>query len=81
MRLHGEELSFNPYVPDGLAGYRFRLQFRGRTLELDVDGEQTSYTLVSGEPITLRHCDEILWLSEPGQSLAIDRAPARELAV
>jgi len=81
MRLHGEVLSFTPTVPEGLDGYRFRLQFRGRILELDVDPRRASYTLVDGEPITLRHGDEILWLSEPGQSLAIERAPARELAI
>lgn len=81
MRLHGEELSFSPYVPGGLDGYRFRLQFRGRTLELDVDRQRASYTLVSGDPITLHHGDEILWLSEPGQPLACKRTPARELTI
>ncbi|MFA0810236.1 glycoside hydrolase family 65 protein [Microbulbifer epialgicus] len=67
MRLHDNELNFNPYVPEGMDGYRFRLQFRGRTLALDIDRLKTSYTLVSGEPITLHHREEVVLLSTPGQ--------------
>lgn len=81
MRLRGEALSFNPTVPGGLDGYRFRLQFRGRTLELDMDKRRASYTLVSGEPISIRHGDESIWLSEPGQSFACEQTQAQELAV
>lgn len=79
MRLHGQALSFNPTVPEGLDGYRFRLQFRGRTLELDVDRQRASYTLISGEPITLHQGDEMLRLGEPGQTLAVEQA--QELTV
>ncbi|MCX2802188.1 glycoside hydrolase family 65 protein [Microbulbifer thermotolerans] len=81
MRLHGDTLHFNPTIPDGLQGYRFRLQFRESILELDADRESTRYTLVSGAPLKLRHAGESLLLSQPGQSLTAQQANVQEALV
>ncbi|MBB3063145.1 glycoside hydrolase family 65 protein [Microbulbifer rhizosphaerae] len=80
MRTQDKQLSFNPYVPEGLEGYRFRIQFRGRTLELDAGTDRTSYTLISGDPVTIHHGEEILRLSEPGQPLVCKRESAEVYA-
>ncbi|WHI49662.1 glycosyl hydrolase family 65 protein [Microbulbifer sp. MLAF003] len=80
MRLHGNELNFNPYVPDGMDGYRFRLQFCGRTLALEIDRLQASYTLVSGEAITLYHGEEVVMLSTAGQKQTFQMAAMEEVS-
>ncbi|MCO1335954.1 glycoside hydrolase family 65 protein [Microbulbifer sp. OS29] len=80
MRLHGSELNFNPYIPDGMDGYRFRLQFRDRTIALEVDRKKTSYTLVKGEAITLHHGDQILLLGSKGQTEIIQMAQIEEVS-
>lgn len=80
MRLHGNELNFNPYVPEGMDGYRFRLQFRGRTLALDIDRSKASYTLVSGEPISLHHGEHVVLLSTPGQGKTFQMALMEEVS-
>ncbi|WP_445359892.1 glycoside hydrolase family 65 protein [Microbulbifer sp. EKSA005] len=80
MRLHGNELNFNPYLPNGMDGYRFRLQFRGRTIAVDVDSYSARYTLVKGESLSLHHGKQILFLETPGQTETIQIAPMEEVS-
>jgi len=59
MRDHGGTLSFTPRLPSGLDRLSFNLQFRGRSLKVDVDREQASYALARGdEPLRISHHGE-----------------------
>jgi alpha,alpha-trehalose phosphorylase len=51
------EARFAPRLPAGWTRLRFRLQVRGRRLEVDLRPDATTYTLLEGEPLTVRHFD------------------------
>ena len=53
MRCRNGKLSFAPALPPRWNGYRFRVLYRGRCVEVDMDQEGPSYRLVSGAPITI----------------------------
>lgn len=53
MRVNDGRLQFKPFIPKAWNGYRFRLTFRERLLEVNVTREQTEITLLKGEPLTL----------------------------
>ena len=55
MRDHDGRLSFAPRLPPGMSGLRFRLQFRGRSLQVRIEPEQATYVVQSGEPLQLWH--------------------------
>jgi maltose phosphorylase len=46
-------LSFAPFLPECWQGYAFKVNYRGRLIEVAVRGGQTTLTLLSGEPLTL----------------------------
>jgi alpha,alpha-trehalose phosphorylase len=53
---HGRaKLSFRPALPDELPRLRYRLLFRGRLLRVTVERETTTYEVLRGEPLTVRH--------------------------
>lgn len=56
-------LYFNPKLPEKLPALAFRLSYRGRVLQFSCDGKQASYTLLSGEPLTLYHVDRPISLT------------------
>jgi alpha,alpha-trehalose phosphorylase len=61
MRNHGGELRFRPRLPSALSRLRFRVQYRGRCLQVAITHSQARYELLhDGEPLTLRHEDELL---------------------
>jgi alpha,alpha-trehalose phosphorylase len=64
VRSRADGLHFNPQLPAQLPGLSFRLNYRGRLLQFSADPQQASYTLVSGEPLTLFHCAQALTLNE-----------------
>jgi len=51
LRLDGAVPSFRPQLPAAWTGYRFRLQWRGSTIELAVDNTGCTYSLLAGAPI------------------------------
>lgn len=55
MRHHGDGLSFEPKQPERWKGYTFRLKYRGRVVQVQVSGSETTYRLVKGEPIAITH--------------------------
>jgi alpha,alpha-trehalose phosphorylase len=67
MRTHDGGLTFAPRLPEALAGLRFRVQWRGRSLHVAVAGGETTYTLEEGKEIELWHHDEdfLLTTEEP----------------
>jgi alpha,alpha-trehalose phosphorylase len=58
MRDHEREISFHPRLPADWEGLRFRLELRGQRVEVDMDREGTSYRLLEGSSLLLRHEDE-----------------------
>jgi alpha,alpha-trehalose phosphorylase len=55
----GEPLKFAPRLPPGMSRLAFRLYFRGRLLNVEITDGKAAYTLLSGEPMELRHYDEL----------------------
>ena len=64
MRHFGGALAFAPRLPEDLRRLRFRLLYRGRRVQVEVDDEAASYTLLSGEPLEVRHYGEPFRMSE-----------------
>ncbi|HLM49220.1 MAG TPA: glycosyl hydrolase family 65 protein, partial [Solirubrobacteraceae bacterium] len=52
---HGRELSFAPRLPAALTRLAFRFVYRGRRLAIEADHERTTYTLLAGDALDLRH--------------------------
>ncbi len=75
MRDAGGELSFAPRLPAHWSQLRFRLQFRGRRLEVTVTQTSASYRLVEGEPLVLRHRGRPLE-ARTGAPTTVSLAPA-----
>jgi alpha,alpha-trehalose phosphorylase len=65
-RDHGGNYSFRPRLPGAITRLVFRLLFRGRQLRVQVEHEQATYSLLSGDELTIRHYDEEVKL-EPGK--------------
>jgi alpha,alpha-trehalose phosphorylase len=56
MRQHdGQPLSFAPRLPERLARLCFRVGYRGRRIKVEVTDAGTTYELVSGETLEIRH--------------------------
>jgi alpha,alpha-trehalose phosphorylase len=55
MRDHDGELSFAPQLPERLTRLAFRVGFRGSRLRVEVRPSETSYALLDGPPVEIRH--------------------------
>jgi alpha,alpha-trehalose phosphorylase len=55
-------LGFRPRLPAGWTRLTFPISFRGRRLKVAIDREGTTYQLIQGAALKLRHEDEILTL-------------------
>lgn len=53
MRVRHDQLHFAPFLPKKWNGYRFRLNFRGRVIQVSVGNDGTHLKLVSGKPLTI----------------------------
>ena len=54
MRVKEGKLHFNPFIPDQWQSYSFRIEFRGRVIEVKVSKDKTETILESGEPMEIR---------------------------
>jgi alpha,alpha-trehalose phosphorylase len=54
-RRAGETLRFSPRLPEKFSRLAFILQFRGRRLRVEITQRSATYSLVDGEPLTIRH--------------------------
>ncbi|MGR0219951.1 glycoside hydrolase family 65 protein [Agromyces sp. ZXT2-6] len=52
------EVRFAPRLPPQLTRLEFGIRFCGRVIRVDTSTDATTYTLVDGEPVTVRHFDE-----------------------
>jgi alpha,alpha-trehalose phosphorylase len=67
------EVRFHPRLPAEWDCLRFRIRVRGQLVEVDMTHDATTYRLLEGRGITIRHVDDDLRLV-PGQPL---RRPAQ----
>ena len=51
LRVTGDGLSIDPFLPEGLNGYSFPFAYRGRRLKLSVQKDEISLELISGEAL------------------------------
>ncbi|CAM3316237.1 glycoside hydrolase family 65 protein [Vagococcus fessus] len=58
MRTLTGRLELAPFTPKGWDGYRFKLNYRERLLEVDVTKEQVKISLLEGEPLEVTLFDE-----------------------
>ncbi len=55
MREINGELRFAPRLPARIGRLRFRLTFRGRLLQVETTPARTTYRLLEGDPLEIRH--------------------------
>lgn len=55
MRTYNGKLSFAPKTNDDLGEYKFKIKFKGRTIQLSIDHEKTVFRLIDGKPIKISH--------------------------
>src|SRR6056297_145161 len=63
LRIKEEGLSFNPTCPSQWKGYKFKINYQGRWLEISIDGIM-NVELISGDPITVTVGEETYNLSK-----------------
>jgi alpha,alpha-trehalose phosphorylase len=80
MRDHDGALSFNPRLPGPWERLLFRIQFRGRLLEVETTRETATYRLREGEPMDISHRGREIRL-QPGSPVSISLARALECVV
>jgi alpha,alpha-trehalose phosphorylase len=63
MRDYDGQLTFRPRLPGHTHHLKFRLVVRGQRLEVDINRDETTYTLLEGTRLTLRHEKEDIELT------------------
>lgn len=69
LRDHRGEMRFDPKLNHAITGVSFKLQVRGSWFKVEIMPDQTTYTLLKGEPVEVYHRGEKLTLS-PGASVS-----------
>ncbi|MFE9997073.1 glycoside hydrolase family 65 protein [Streptomyces avermitilis] len=64
MRQHGPSLEFAPRLPEKFRRLAFTLELLGRRLRVEIVQNRATYTLLSGEPLTIRHHGEPLTVDQ-----------------
>ena len=78
LRDHGGTLEFAPRLHPPITKLRFRLLYRGRCLQVEVDPDGARYELIAGDPLELLHFGEPVTLeagSPQAQSCPAPREP------
>jgi alpha,alpha-trehalose phosphorylase len=79
MRDHGGRLSFMPWLPEALTRLRFSITCQQSALKVEIGHARATYSLLSGEPLEIRHHGRIVTVTaEEPLTLEIARPPARE---
>ncbi|MET7440741.1 glycoside hydrolase family 65 protein [Streptomyces sp. NPDC004082] len=69
MRHQGERIEFAPRLPERISRLAFHVEILGRRLRVEVKPAAATYTLLSGEPLTVHHY---------GEPLTVDADKARQ---
>jgi alpha,alpha-trehalose phosphorylase len=72
MRPWGESLRFAPQLPEGITRLAFNLVFRGRRLRIETTPTTTTYRVLEGDALELRHGFEAFTVP-PGETVSLDR--------
>jgi alpha,alpha-trehalose phosphorylase len=78
LRDYDGEVAFSPSLPAEWSGLRFRLQVRGQLVEVDMQPAGTTYRLIEGRGLPIRHFGEPLRLT-PNAPLHRPATPSRQL--
>ncbi|WP_329459450.1 glycoside hydrolase family 65 protein [Streptomyces sp. NBC_01497] len=92
MRHRGDKLEFTPKLPERLRRLAFKVHIFGRRLAVEIKATGATYTLLEGEPLTLKHCGEEItvtvsapverklpsWTVHPAPLQPPGRAPSRD---
>ena len=77
-RDYGGKLSFSPRLPMALTRLKFRLMFRGRSVLIDVNHNNATYSLLDGEPLEItHHGDRVTVTPEKPLTFAIPKIKSR----
>ncbi|MCA1688939.1 MAG: glycoside hydrolase family 65 protein [Actinobacteria bacterium] len=76
MRDHEGKLSFAPQLPERLTRLAFRMGFRGSRLRVEVGETTTSYSLLDGPPVEIRHFGEPVTVGRETRTFPARQAPA-----
>lgn len=71
MRLKASGLSFRPQLPNAWQSYAFNIHYRGNVLAIIVSKKVCTFTLLSGEKLTISVWNEPI-LVERGRSVTVD---------
>jgi len=80
LRDYNGELCFCPALPEALDCIRFKLTFRGQSLEIDVGQDETRYTLTTGNGLTIRHETKEICLSPTAPTVVLPNSKPSERA-
>jgi maltose phosphorylase len=69
MKVLNDKLHLNPFIPKQWSSYSFRIEFRGRVINVRVRRSKTQTLLESGEPIEIILSGEPVWLE--GEKLSV----------
>lgn len=56
MRIYDGCVRFKPHIPKQWKQYKFRVVYRGQTLEVHVTQTETTYLLLDGDKMEIEHC-------------------------
>lgn len=76
MRIKTSELSFDPYLPDSLDSYAFKIYYQDCQLKITVSQGKVIYQLLKGESLRFLHRGELITLVS-GEQVNLD-LPERE---
>ncbi|WP_405770489.1 family 65 glycosyl hydrolase [Actinacidiphila glaucinigra] len=78
MRYRNGCAAFAPRLPEKLRRLAFTVQVRGRRLRVEITGAAATYTLLDGEPLELRHYDDLFTVGiDRPQTHKVPTLPAR----
>ncbi len=63
MKAYGDSVEFRPYLPEGWNGYDITICYRGRRISINVCGNVTKYTVLSGEALEIYHYGKKMTIS------------------
>lgn len=64
MRYDHDQLKFKPFIPDNWNHYSFKINYRGRLIEVYVDHQETKISLLKGENLEILVNDQKVMLKE-----------------
>jgi alpha,alpha-trehalose phosphorylase len=79
MRTWGESLSFSPQLPEGITRLAFNIMFRGNHLKVTVTTDSTTYDLIEGDGLTVKHVGEELTLKVGSPVASAEKCPVKSV--